>query len=133
MAKITVAGEAVVITSAIKLEDYEKVAKYRPAALTLMGGEDGKEPIFRVAVCPCGKGCINQYGAEFCTATHDDRKLASITMVFAGEGENIKDAVADEIGPALLNLNKIEETIPAVLREIDAEKAKIMESITVAQ
>ena len=30
MAKITVAGEAVVITSAIKLEDYEKVGRADP-------------------------------------------------------------------------------------------------------
>ena len=41
MAKIVIAGEAVVVTSAVKLEDYRKVAKYRPKALVLLGGEDG--------------------------------------------------------------------------------------------
>ena len=134
MAKITIAGEAVVVTSALKLEDFEKVQKYRPKALTLMGGEDGKEPVFCVSVGGVGSGCINEYGAEFVNATHDDEKLASITMVFAGKGgTDIKEAVADEIGPAVMQLNKLEAALPSVLAEIDAEKAEIMANITVAQ
>ena len=134
MAKIVIAGEAVVITSAVKLEDYRKVAKYRPKALVLMGGEDGKEPIFRVGVTNGGAGTIGKYGAEFATATHDEQKLASITMVYTGkECEDIKETVADEIGPAVMLLNKLEATLPDVLAEIDAEKAQILENITVAQ
>lgn len=134
MAKITIAGDAVVVTSAVKLEDYKKVAKYRPDALTLMGGEDGKEPVFRVAILPGGSGSIGKYGAEFASATHDEEKLASITMGFVGvDGRDIKETVADEIGAAVMSLNKLEDTIPGVLAEIDAEKAAIMENITVAQ
>ena len=134
MAKIVIAGEAVVVTSAVKLEDYRKIAKYRPKALTLFGGEDGKEPIFKVCVANGGAGTIGKYGAEFANATHDEQKLASITLVYTGAaGEDIKENVADEIGPAVMLLNKLEETIPAVLQEIDAEKALILENITVAQ
>ena len=48
MAKIVIAGDAVIVTSTMKLEDIKTIAKYRPKALTLMGGEDGKEPIFAV-------------------------------------------------------------------------------------
>ena len=44
MAKIVIAGDAVVITSALKLEDIKTIAKYNPKALTLMGGEDGRSP-----------------------------------------------------------------------------------------
>lgn len=134
MAKITIAGEAIVVTSAVKLEDYRKVAKYRPKALTLLGGEDGKEPIFRAGVSNGGAGTIGKYGAEFATATHDEQKLASITLVYTGEaGNDIKETVADEIGPAVMLLNKLEATLPDVLAEIDAEKAQILENITVAQ
>ena len=134
MAKITIAGEAIVVTSSLKLEDIKKVEKYRPKALYLMGGEDGKEPIFRVSAPKRGEGSINKVGAEFVDTTHDDDKLACITMIFTGEsGEDIKEAVADEIGVAILNLNKIEAAIPGVLREIEAEKASVMENITVAR
>ena len=41
--------------------------------------------------------------------------------------------MADEIGPAVMLLNKLEATLPDVLAEIDAEKAQILENITVAQ
>ena len=48
MAKIVIAGDAVVVTSAMKLEDIKTIEKYRPKELVLKGGEDGKEPIFGV-------------------------------------------------------------------------------------
>ena len=44
MAKIVIAGDAVVVTSAMKLEDIKTIEKYRPKELVLKGGEDGKEP-----------------------------------------------------------------------------------------
>lgn len=132
MAKIVIAGEAVVVTSAIKLEDLRKVAKYRPDALVLKGGEDGKEPIFRIGVCS-GTGKINKYGAEFGAETHDDAKLATITLVTGALEGDIREAVAEAIGASILNLNKLEETIPTVLAEIDAEKAAILGNITIAQ
>ena len=139
MAKVVIAGEAVVVTSAVKLSDLRKIAKYRPDALVLKGGEDGKEPIFRVGVCN-GTGKINKYGAEFGSETHDDfrsegytRGLATITLVNGGLEGDIREAVAESLGCSILNLNKLEETFPAVLAEIDAEKDAILENITVAQ
>ena len=132
MAKIVIAGDAVVVTSALKLEDLRTVAKYRPKSLILMGGNDGKEPVFRIAVGR-GAGDINQYGVEFGQETRDEAKLATLTMVATGIGEDIKEFVADKIGGALINLNKLEETLPDVIEEINAEKAAVLESITVAQ
>lgn len=132
MAKIVIAGEAVVITSAIKLSDLRKVEKYRPNALVLKGGEDGKEPIFRIGTCN-GAGKINKYGAEFGAETHDDAKLATITLVLDRVDGDVREFVAEAVGASILNLNKLEETIPAVLAEIDAEKGAILSNITVAQ
>lgn len=132
MAKITIAGDAVVITSAVKLEDIKAVKKYRPAALTLMGGEEGKEPIFRLGVTE-GAGNITKYGAEFGSETHDDEKKAVMTLICRADEGDIKEIVADTIGAYVLNLNKIEETLPAVLQEIKAEKEQILSNITIAQ
>ena len=46
MAKIVIAGDAVVVKSELKLEDIKTIEKYNTKALTLMGGDEGKEPIF---------------------------------------------------------------------------------------
>ena len=132
MAKVVIAGNAVVINSTIKFEDIKKVAKARPTALTLMGGEDGKEPIFAIGACASANGVINANGAFFGSATRDDAKLATITMVVENEGD-IKEFVAEELGAALINLSKLEEKLPAVIEEINAEKASVLESITIAQ
>lgn len=132
MAKIVIAGDAVVVTSAIKLEDLRNIKKYRPTALVLKGGEDGNEPIFAINVTN-GNGDINQYGASFGAATRDDEKLATITLVAPGVEGDIKEFVADKLGSALINLNKLEETLPGVIQSIASEKAQIMDNISIAQ
>ena len=133
MAKITITGDAVVVKSTLTLKDIETVEKYRPEALVLMGGDDGKEPIFAIGTTD-GCGSINTMGASFGRETHDEGKFACITMIFGCQAEgDIKEWVADKIGRAVMHLNKLEEQIPAVLGEIAAEKAEILESITVSE
>ena len=132
MAKVVIAGDAVVITSSMKLEDLLTIAKYRPDALVLKGGEDNKEVIFRVAANKKGVGEINKYGATFGSESHDEAKLATITLgLCAGEGD-FKEQVADMIGSAIIKLSDLEETLPEVLEQIAGEKAAVMETITVA-
>lgn len=130
MAKISIAGQAVVVTSAMALEDIKTIKKYRPKALVLKGGEDGKEPIFALGI---GEGKINEVGASFDQATRDAAKLATLTMTTDFDGEDIVAFVTDVLGGALINLNKLEETLPGVLAEINAETAAIKQNITVVQ
>ncbi len=137
MAKITIAGDAVIITSALKLEDIRTIEKYRPESLTLMGGDFGDEPVF--AICTTeGPGEINEHGASFSGATRDDEKLACITMCLEDEGtgeddRDIREQVADCIGSAIINLNRLENLLPDVLTDIKSEKAEVMANITVLQ
>lgn len=132
MAKIVIAGDAIVVTSALKLEDIRTIEKYRPKELVLKGGEDGKEPIFAVGTT-AGAGNINAVGASFGRESHDDQKLATITMCTNGVTGDVKEWVADHIGGAIISLNKLEDKLPAVLEEIAAEKAAVLSNITVAQ
>lgn len=135
MSKITVTGEAVVITSACKLEDLKTVQKYRPQALSLMGGEDGKEEVFRIIIDERGAGSIGTFGATFTGKTHDEHGYATITMMLdriTSASEDVKEKVAEAVGAAILNVNKIEEKLPAIIREINAEKAAILENIELA-
>ena len=133
MARITIVGQAIVVTSSLALEDIKTVAKYRPEALTLYGGEDDKEPVFKLGVTS-GTGAIGKYGAEFGTETRDEEKLAVMTLILDSEaGEDPKEYVADKLGGALMNLNALEEKLPSVIEEIAAERTKILEAITVTQ
>ncbi len=132
MAKIVIAGDAVVITSALKLEDIRTIEKYRPKELVLKGGEDGKEPIFALGTTE-GSGNINAVGASFGRESHDAEKLATITMCTNGVTGDVKDWVADHLGGAIINLNQLEAKLPAVLDAIAAQKAEVMSNITVAQ
>lgn len=134
MSKIVIAGDAIVLTSALKLSDLKTIQKYRPKALTLMGGEDGKEPVFTLYVTDQGEGSISNNGAIFTSETRDDEKLATLTMVMPGvHTDNIKEYVADKIGGAQMSLNKLEATLGSVLEEIAADKQAVMESISIAQ
>lgn len=132
MAKITIAGNAVVVTSALKLEDIKTIAKYQPKALTLMGGEDGKEPIFAIGTTAPGKGSISSVGASFDREANDGSKLATITVVDTVPDTNVKDWAADKLGAAIMALNALEAKLPEVLSTIAANKAAVMENISVA-
>ena len=130
MAKIVIAGDAVVVKSELKLEDIKTIAKYEPKALTLMGGEDGKEPIFAVGLTT-DAGDININGASFGKADADGK--ATITMVMQGvPTEKAKDWVADCLGSAIMHLNALEAKLPEVLSGISAKRAAVMEGIEVA-
>lgn len=133
MAKIVIAGDAVVVTSSLKLDDIRKVEKYRPEALILKGGEDNKEPIFAVQTAKSGNGSINQYGVTFASESHDENKFAQITMTLGTVNGDVKEHVADKLGAAVDMLNQIEGTIPDVIEAIDAKKKAIIENIAVAQ
>jgi hypothetical protein len=131
MAKIRVAGESVVVTSDVTLKNYKMIAKYRPAKLVLKGGEDDNEPIFAVGVASNPRGSINKVGAEFGSEAHDGTGRATITFDLPQTDGDIKEAVAEYIGSAILDLNKLEAQLPAVIEEIAAEKAAVMENISV--
>ncbi len=132
MAKVTIAGKAIVITSALKLEELETVKKYSPKSLILMGGEDGKEPLFGVGVVRGKSGSISSVGAEFGEETHNETKLATMTFLAPPETEDVKEYVADKYGAALMSLNALEATLPAVLAGIEARKQEVLNAIEVA-
>lgn len=130
MAKITVMGDAVVITSALKLEDLKNVAKYRKKSLVLKGGEDGKEPIFGIAVAKGDNtGSIDNNGAIFGRA--DANGNAMITFVQSGDPATVKARIADELGGAMINLNKLEQQLTGAVTEIAADKEAVLASIDV--
>lgn len=130
MAKVTIFGNAAVITSTMKSEDIKTIQKYHPEALVLKD-EDGDE-YFRVGVGT--RGNVNVYGVTFDGETRDEAKYATLTLaVSPDDGENIIDCIEDEIGNALANLNKVERGAAAVLEQIREERAAVRSCITIVQ
>lgn len=130
MSKISVIGNVAVITSTMKLEDLKTIKKYRPGALTLMGGENNKEPIFCIDV-GTGHGDANGYGACFTERTRDEHQLACITVPLTGVEGDIKEYLADRFGEAITNLNALEAVLPGVLEQVKTQKAAVMAAINV--
>lgn len=135
MAQLKIVGDAVVLTSAAKLEDIKLLEKYNPEALRLYKtNEDGKkECVFTVKSATSGEGGINARGAIFASAAHDGTGMATVTSRVPDgvTNENLKEKIADLVGTGVISLNKVEEQIPDALAAVKAEKEAILESISI--
>lgn len=130
MAQFVINGKALTVTSTVKYEDLKKIARYRPDALILRSADEKKTPIFKIAVneaTPMGKIDVN--GAVFGCANRDG--FAIITKADPDMPADSKKYVAEKIGVGALRLNKLEETLGAVIAEIDTECAAVEAAITV--
>lgn len=130
MANVKVVGDALVITSALTLEDYKMLERYRESVLVLMGGEDKKEQIYRASTGE--DGSFDKYGVVFNGKTHDDDKLATVTILIDKVDGDIKEYVANEFGERIMKLNQLEKTLPDVIEEIKKERESVKDSISVA-
>lgn len=131
MAKITVVGKAVVVTSTLKTKEVEMVKKYRQDALTLYEGEGkDKQAVFLIETGN-GVGSIGAYGIEF-NGTNADG-FATVTRLLPDglNAEDVKEWVSDNIGVPTLKLGRLEASIPAVAAEIATEKATIESMLTI--
>ena len=82
-----------------------------------------------VGVAQNSAGTISKFGIEFGGTSEEG--YAQVTTVYTGPEENVREALADSIGPQVVMLSKLEETFPDVLAQIDADIAEIMESIEI--
>jgi len=127
MAKVTIAGNSYVVTSAVSMANLEMVRKYRPSALAITNDET-KETLFRVGI---GSSSLNDYGISFGGVSNDEAKLATVTLTIPSDVEDAKKYVLDKAGLAFVYLEKIEGEVAKVLEDINTERAAIAESINV--
>lgn len=129
MANIIITGDSVSVISTLSLEDIKTVEKYRPEALSLYEGE-GKEKSLAFVVKAGSAPSMGAYGVSFTAETSEGK--AVMTEIFSGQSAaTIKDAVAEKYGVGILNLRKLELTIPEVLEEIKAQREEIKSAIEV--
>lgn len=129
MARIIIAGDAMVIESAHTLETIKTLEKYRPKALTLYD-EDGKNEMFKVGTTT-GKGNINNYGASFGSVSKNDEKKAIITMEIPAGTTDVKAYAENVVGAAIIYLNLVEDQFADALASVEAERETVRSTITV--
>ena len=126
MAKITIAGDAIVVTSALTLKELETLEKYNPKALGLY---EDKEEVFRVGT---NGNCIGEFGACFGSETHDAAKNATITLCIPSGVQDAKEYAVNLIGGAIMRLKKVEEQAKAALEAVKAEMEEVRQNIHMA-
>ena len=127
MAKVTIAGNSFVITSAVSLADWETAMKYRPSALTIVD-EETKEAQFRVGI---GSNSVTDHGVSFGGVSNDETKFATVTLPIPLGVEDARQYVLDKAGLALANLKKVETGLAEALKGIRAEREAIAADIRV--
>lgn len=130
--KIIIAGDSLVITSTMKLDDIKLLEKFAPKALCVYeADEDGKkQEVFRVATTS-GKGSINKYGASFASCTRDEDKLATITMAIPAGVADVKEYAEDMIGAAVAHLATVEAQAKDAIETVNAQRKALRDSIEV--
>ena len=127
MAKVTIAGNSYVVTSAVSMADLEAVKKYRPSALAIIDPET-KETLFKVGL---GSNSISDFGICFGGVSNDETKMATATLPIPNDVEDAKEFILDKASMALIQLEKVEAEVAEVLEDIRTERASIAESIKV--
>lgn len=126
---IKIVGDAAVLTSAVKMEDWEKVLKYRPEATTLKD-EDG-DTVFVVAAKDGANGSIGRFGVIFNSTSRDTDHLAQITICVPTGVEDVNEWAIETFAEFKSKLDKIEGAIPTVLAEINAEHREFLDNLTI--
>lgn len=125
MAKITIAGDVFIITSSKTLDQLKQLEKYFPKALVLEDEND--KPYFAVGT---GSGSINKNGISFNGATPDEHKLAYMKQDIPAGVADAKQYVADHVGTAFLNLQRVEARLGDALNEMEKAKEEVLKNIT---
>ena len=125
MAKITVLGNALTLTTDIAAEQIKKANKYCPEVTTLVSEE--QEPYFHVQMGD-SPSC-SKYGVSFDQINQEGK--AYLTVVGVPREGNTKEDVKEEFGSILYNLDKVETQIIDGLGEINERLAQIERKITV--
>ena len=120
MAKIKIIGDAMVVTSALKLEGLKKLDKFRAEALTIPD-EEGNS-IFAISI---GKNAnFSKYGATFTGENADGFATTTIALPTGIDNAEKRTYVRDTYGEALLNLISFESIIEAEICQLTEELAE---------
>lgn len=125
--KVQIIGNALLLTSKLKLDTIKKIEKFNKdlLCLTEVNGDEVKE-LFRISI---GKTAdISKYGVVFTNA--DTNGNACATILLPNNLKNRTEYVKEEYGTALFMLSDLEDAIATAESEINAAFEKLNDDIT---
>ena len=130
MAKIKVAGDVMIVESAVTLEDIKTLKKVNPDALSLFEkDEDGKKKrVFTIDVAK-GEGSVSRIGMCFGAESKDGKKLAIISMPIPAEVEDAKEFAYEKVGAVMGKLEAVEAQVKPALDAAKEAKKKFAEKV----
>lgn len=139
MAKIIIAGDAVVITSSKTLEEIKTLEKYNPKALILAEADidclgnpipGTFNEVFKVATSS-DKSSVSQHGVVFNGTSRGGEGFATATVVIPEGVEDVNEYVMDTMGKAIIRLNVVEDSLSDAISEVVRDREAVKEHIVV--
>ena len=129
MAQVKIIGDQCIVISAVKKEELEKLARYKPEALKLtQKDEEGNtNEQFRIAIG--NTPSVSNHGIVFSSRNQNDYAIAA-QSVNPGD-QDIQDYVLDKFGYGLLSLNKLESELDSALQNLATDFNTMRESISI--
>lgn len=114
--RIKIAGNAMIITSSLKLDSIKRMEKYDPRALALHTySRDEEIEIFRVSTAATAS--VGKFGIAFSEA--DKNGFATATVLFPEGVTDKKAFIRDNFTAALLMLCDVERQVQASCNNLD--------------
>lgn len=125
--KVTIVGNALVLTSTLKYDTIVKMQKINPEALTIFAKEnDELMEIFKIM--PGKVGTISKAGIVF--ATKDKNGYATVTDLIPECVKDKKEWVKDNYASVLFMLAQLEEAVADAEEQVDKAYKKLDDIIT---
>lgn len=130
MATIKIAGEAIVITSSLKVTDLKDATKWAPESLRLMGtGEDDRKKIKFSTGLTSGEGVLNAKGISFHENSMNADGYAQLTIKAPNGTSDVKKYFVDTYGLNIMMLSELENQVADSLDNVRTQIDLLCESI----
>jgi len=127
MSKLTIVGNAAVLTSALKVAVIKTLSKFKPEALKLKDDKGAVQFIIGLG----NKPAVSQYGVAFNGEAVDGSATVTMSIPDGVAPENKADWAKDTFGYAILSLNTLETQATTEMAITAGEFEAMNGSITV--
>jgi hypothetical protein len=132
--KISINGDAFVLTSSLSVKDIKLVKKYKPDALKIYADDKKEKEKFLIGYAE-GKPSLTSINLTFGGETRDDAGLATLTQILPDgmkDADVAKEYVAELLGQSIPYISELEKTVPEAAKKLAESKKTLLDSIIVS-
>jgi len=135
--KISVVGNAAVLTSSIKVEEIKTLQAGNPQALKVFKDKENTDEVFGISYCEDATPSVGKYGITFNSATRDENKYATLTLTLPRNlktNDEIKAYIADKAFGTVASsyMAELEKSVPTEAKKLTDARTALIGQITVS-